>query len=153
MVGPFETRKAREWEESQVQFGYIRLKMLVRHPNGDCKWASVDARERKKVWLRPERQFQAFRACEWYSRGIMKPPLGERVEGREESWRPGPGRQWEVDERKKVLQRRLRRTRHRVEGKPRMWVSWKPRRMPWEGGTEYEDGGLDSCNFSVMTGR
>ena len=37
MVGPFETRKAREWEESQVQFGYIRLKMLVRHPNGDCK--------------------------------------------------------------------------------------------------------------------
>lgn len=25
-------RKAREWEESQVQFGYIRLKMLVRHP-------------------------------------------------------------------------------------------------------------------------
>ena len=23
----------------------------------------------------------------------------------------------------------------RVEGKPRMWVSWKPRRMPWEGGT------------------
>lgn len=50
IVVPFtEVRKTREEETPQVPSGYMKSKMLVRHPNGGRKWASAPARESPKV--------------------------------------------------------------------------------------------------------